>query len=218
MDAMTSLPRRLVAVAPALVLLLAGCATVHPSTLPSMTTATPSATAAVSVPTTPVMSDGPSLTAAPEPPVTPTITVTTQSAVVEALRPAFVSYYAAVDGVLQAGGTGAPTTAMKNTMGGTVLTDWTKTAAEYVAKGYKQTGATAVESFSLGEVNLITGTALVDFCANAAAGKVVDASGATVPPADPAKRALGGTASMVYSGGLWRVTQLTGLTPIANCP
>ena len=210
--------------------LLSGCAVTPPTTLPA--TVPTSARPSVTVPTQPA-------TAA----VTPTIPMATQTATPEPsavepsgadtgsttgqpvdaqiaaqLMPSFVAYYAAVDQVLQAGGQGAPTQAMKDTMAGDVLASWTKEAASYVAQGHKQTGSTRVESFSPGGVEQATGRATVDFCANASDVKVTDAAGQTVAPADPSKRATGGTAHLVWSGQRWRVVTLEGLTPIAGCP
>lgn len=224
MAAMTLPARRLPLAVLACAALLTGCAVTPASTLPATvpTSALPSVTAPI--------------VTAPE--VTPTIPMATQTAETEPtvadsgsttgqpvdaqiaaqLMPGFMAYYAAVDQVLQAGGKGAPTQAMKDTMAGDVLASWTKQAADYVAKGYKQTGATRVESFSPGGVDKATGKATADFCANASDVTVTDASGKTVAPADPSKRATGGTAHLVYSGGHWRVVTLEGLTPIAACP
>lgn len=134
------------------------------------------------------------------------------------LQPAFTGYYATLDQVLQGGGASSATNAMKAVMTGTALDNATKLAAQYKSKGYKQTGLTRVESFSLGEVNAGGASATADFCTNSSAVVVKDAKGAVVPPADPAKRAMGGTATMAYIDGLWRVSSLDGLTPIDACP
>ena len=45
---------------------------------------------------------------------------------------------------------------------------------------------------------------------------MTDASGKTIAPADPSKRATGGTAHLVWSGGHRLVVKLEGLTPIAS--
>ncbi len=154
-------------------------------------------------------------------PAPETVAVTGQgegAAIAGRLMPDFMAYWAAADQVLQAGGAGAPTQAMRDTMAGGVLAQWTQQAANYAAKGYKQAGATRVESFSPGGVDAGSSTSSVDFCANQSAVTVTDGSGKTVPPADPTKRMIAGTAQLAYSGGRWRVTQLTGITPLAGCP
>lgn len=207
-----------VAAAGTLVLLVAGCAVTPPaSTTGTPATATPTET----------------LTAAPEPsedvPLPGDTTVPApddagesgqpaDAQVAGQLMPHFMAYYAAINEVLQAGGVGAPTSAMKNTMTGAQLDLWTKQAADYRARGLKQTGSVKVETFLPGEIDLSRGAATVDFCVNAAPATVLDASGAVVPPADPAKRATGATAQLLYSGGRWRVATISGETPVAACP
>lgn len=204
---------------------LTGCAVVNPNA--PATFAPPSTTQVSTTASTPTPT--PITPAGPRPTASGTTTggaataapTTGQSADAEAaaaLRPDFVAYYAAADQVLQAGGVGAPTQAMLDSMTGAALATWTTKASDFKAKGYKQTGATQVESFSPGSLDRAQGTASVDFCANSAGVKVSDAAGAVVPPADPAKLALGGTANLVYHGGHWRVVSLAGLTPIASCP
>ena len=225
MAAMTLPARRLPLAVLACAALLAGCAVTPASTLPA--TVPTSAQPSVSVPTE---SASPEVTptipmatepATPEPSVADTGSTTGQpvdAQIAAQLMPGFMAYYAAVDQILQAGGKGAPTQAMKDTMAGDVLASWTKQAADYAAKGYKQTGSTSVESFSPGGVDKATGKATADFCANASGVTVTDASGKTIASADPSKRATGGTAHLVWSGGHWRVVKLEGLTPIASCP
>ncbi len=207
-----------VAAAGALVLLASGCAVAPPGG--PAPTATPSPT--------------PTLIAAPEPsddvplpgdstaPAAPdSADVTGQPAdaqVAGQVMPHFMASYAAINEVLQAGGRGAPTSAMKNTMTGAHLDRWTKQAADYLAKGLTQTGSLKVDTFLPGDLDLKRGTATVDFCVNSANVTVLDAAGAVVPPADPTKRALGASAQLVYSGGRWRVAAVTGETPVASCP
>lgn len=209
-----------VAAAGALVLLAAGCAVSPPA-------GTTTAPAASNTPT-------PTLTAAPEPsddfplpgesiaPSAPdSADVTGQPAdaqVAGQLMPHFMAYYAAINQVLQAGGQGAPTPAMKNTMTGAQLDHWTKQAADYLAKGLRQTGSLRVATFLPGEIDFRQGTATVDFCVTAADVTIRDAAGAVVPPTDPTRPALGASAQLVYSGGRWRVATITGETPIAACP
>jgi hypothetical protein len=203
------------------VALLAGCAVVNP------TSATPGATSTSAPEPSAVTASSTTRAATPSASGTPSTKAsgpaptTGQSADAQAatqLMPGFLAYYAAADQVLQAGGAGAPTTAMLDTMTGAALDGWTGNAAEFKAKGYKQSGATKVESFSPGALDRASGTASVDFCANSTDVSVTDAAGATIAPADPANRAMGGTANLVYSGGHWRVLSLAGLTPIAACP
>jgi len=199
------------------VALLAGCAVVNPTTAkPGTTTSTPRLPAV-----TATTASSTTRAATPSPQASGPAPTTGESADAQAatlLMPGFLAYYAAADQVLQAGGAGAPTAAMQETMTGAALADWTAKAAEFKALGYKQSGATKVESFSPGDLNRASGTASIDFCANSAAVSVTDAVGATIAPADPANRAMGGTANLVYSGGHWRVTSIAGLTPISACP
>jgi len=226
MEPMTFPARRLFAVLPAAVL-IAGCAqpaTTVPTTAPTSSTWTPTVTTpTISIPTpTTAKPSTPAPTIAKPTTTKPSTPAPTGSAVnyqaISQLLPALNAYYAAADKVLQAGGQGAPTDAMKNTMSGDVLAMWTQTAEYYKSKGYKQVGTTAIESFSPGEVDRTAGIADVDFCANASAVTVKTSSGAIVPPTDATKRATGGTASLIYLGGRWRVITLTGLTALESCP
>lgn len=206
-----------VAAACALALVAAGCAvTPVTSTPPAPTSATPTLTAA------PEPSDDfplPGESTAPQGDSTAVETGQAGDAQVAGqLMPHFMEYYAAINQVLQAGGQGAPTQAMRDTMTGAQLDHWNQQAADYRAKGLRQTGALKVETFLPGGVDSARQTATVDFCVNASATLTLDASGAVVPPADPAKRALGATAELLYSGGRWRVAAVSGQTPISACP
>lgn len=137
---------------------------------------------------------------------------------VAALQPDFRAYQAAINQVLQAGGQGAPTQAMKDTMSGAELDRWIKQATDYRTRGLKQVGDLRLETFLPGEVDKAAGTASVDFCVTAADAKVTDAAGQVVAPKDPAKPATGSSAMLAWSDGRWRVIEVLGQVPLAACP
>nr|NLI48926.1 hypothetical protein [Propionibacterium sp.] len=210
-----------IAAAGAVLLLAAGCAVTPPVTTPAAGRTAGPATPTQTLTAAPEPSEDvplPGGTTAPAPDAAGTGGQPADAQVARQLMPHFMDYYAAINEVLQAGGVGAPTSAMKNTMTGARLDHWIKQAADYQTRGLRQTGALKVETFLPGEIDFARGTATVDFCVNAATVTVLDASGAVVPPADPTKRALGATAQLVYADGRWRVADVVGETPVAACP
>lgn len=121
-----------------------------------------------------------------------------------AILPAYNASWAAIDQLQAAGGVGAPTPAMKNTMTDAHLAYWNTQAAQWRAEGRSYTGRNRVVDAEVRATSFspTTATAEVQVCVDLSTVQAFAKDG--TPLRRTTKPNLSGTVAMFWSGGHWR--------------
>lgn len=122
-----------------------------------------------------------------------------------AILPAYRASWVAIDELQDAGGVGAPTQAMKETLTPAYQAYWNQRAAQWRAEGRTYTGKNRVANAEIGTTSFspTSATAQVDVCVDLSDVQAYSKDGK--PLSRTTKPFMSGTVGMTWSDGHWRV-------------
>lgn len=137
--------------------------------------------------------------------MTPTPAGSSDAERMAAIVPTYTAMWAAVDDLQDAGGVGAPTKAMQDTMTAANISYWSGRAELWRAEGRRYTGKNRVVDANVESSTLspTAGSAEVKVCVDLSGVQAFSKSGA--PLKRSTKPFLSGTVAMVWSNGRWLV-------------
>lgn len=135
----------------------------------------------------------------------PTLAASSDAERLAAVVPTYEAMWVAVDQLQDAGGVGAPTQAMKETMTAANLEYWSGRAAQWRTEGRRYTGKNRVVDANVeaSALSPTAGSAQVKVCVDMSDVQAFSKSGA--PLKRTTKPFLSGTVALVWSDGRWLV-------------